>query len=106
MKRIKGGIISKSWYLHQNPDVKASGIKPLSHYLKYGRYELRTWFQPNWFRSAFKKNGWIWNENLTTLNYVVKNPEIQIKNYQGIKIHRIGIYSQKISNLRTKIQNK
>lgn len=30
-----------SFYLEQNPDVKASGLNPLLHYLKFGKKEER-----------------------------------------------------------------
>jgi hypothetical protein len=34
-------LFDDSWYLEQNPDVAASGVDPLLHYLKYGRFQGR-----------------------------------------------------------------
>ena len=34
-------LFDKDWYLEQNPDVKDSGIDPITHYLKYGWIEGR-----------------------------------------------------------------
>lgn len=30
------GLFDKEWYLHKYPDVKASGIDPVEHYISYG----------------------------------------------------------------------
>jgi GR25 family glycosyltransferase involved in LPS biosynthesis len=37
----KSGLFDTGYYLHHNPDVKASGINPARHYLLYGGFEGR-----------------------------------------------------------------
>ncbi len=92
--------MSRLWYLSQNEDVAISQMNPLWHYLKYGRKELRTWREPLWFKKAFSKTGWVWNEipkissDATFLNQPTKN------NCQKIAIHRIGNYSEYINALK------
>lgn len=34
-------LFDRDWYRRQNPDVRASGMNPLLHYLKHGRAEGR-----------------------------------------------------------------
>ncbi len=38
---LKSKLFDANWYLEQNPDVKASGIDPIEHYLKHGWKEGR-----------------------------------------------------------------
>ena len=38
----KSKLFDAKWYLKQNPDVKASGMDPVLHYLKYGWKEKRS----------------------------------------------------------------
>ena len=49
------------WYLEQNPDVAASGVNPLEHYLLYGKKEWRhPAFDSDWYLSQYpdiKKSG-------------------------------------------------
>ena len=49
------------WYLEQNPDVAASGVNPLEHYLLYGKSEWRhPIFDNEWYLSQYpdvKKSG-------------------------------------------------
>src|SRR5262249_40356164 len=35
------GLFDRIWYLEHNPDVRASGVGPEEHYLKYGAFEGR-----------------------------------------------------------------
>ena len=37
----KSKLFNRKWYLDNNPDVKASGMDPIIHYLQYGRKEGR-----------------------------------------------------------------
>lgn len=42
------------WYLEQNPDVAASGVNPLEHYLLYGKKEHRyPFFDSEWYLSQY-----------------------------------------------------
>jgi hypothetical protein len=48
------GLFDKAWYLRQNPDVAASRVDPLKHYLKSGSAQGRKpmpLFDPAWYRS-------------------------------------------------------
>ena len=43
-----------AWYLEQNPDVTASGVNPLEHYLLYGKNEYRhPVFDEDWYLSQY-----------------------------------------------------
>ncbi|WP_250479408.1 MULTISPECIES: glycosyltransferase 61 family protein [unclassified Caballeronia] len=35
-------LFDADWYLEENPDVKAAGLSPLGHYLRFGAKELRS----------------------------------------------------------------
>ena len=46
------GLFDRNWYLDQNPDVAASGVDPLVHYLRQGVAEGRDpnpWFDTDWY---------------------------------------------------------
>jgi glycosyltransferase involved in cell wall biosynthesis len=46
------GLFDRTWYLQQNPDVRAAGVNPLSHYLRYGAAEGRDpnpLFDTDWY---------------------------------------------------------
>jgi len=46
------GLFDRDWYLEQNPDVRAAGIDPLRHYLRYGAGEGRDpnpLFDSDWY---------------------------------------------------------
>jgi glycosyltransferase involved in cell wall biosynthesis len=49
------GFFDEQWYLQNNPDVVASGIKPVEHYFRFGASEGRDPgpnFQTNWYRTS------------------------------------------------------
>lgn len=37
----RSGLFDENWYLHQNPDVLASGVDPALHYIRFGAAEGR-----------------------------------------------------------------
>jgi GT2 family glycosyltransferase len=50
---VESGLFDKLWYLDRNPDVRAAGIDPLKHFLKYGIMEDRDphpLFSSGWYR--------------------------------------------------------
>lgn len=40
-KIARSGFLDASYYLAQNPDVEASGMDPILHYVRFGERELR-----------------------------------------------------------------
>ncbi len=50
------GLFDSDWYLEQYPDVRASGIDPLAHYLEYGVNEDRDpnpLFDTDWYLNRY-----------------------------------------------------
>jgi glycosyltransferase involved in cell wall biosynthesis len=50
------GLFDRNWYLEQYPDVRASGLDPLVHYLKYGANEDRDpnpLFDTDWYLDRY-----------------------------------------------------
>ncbi len=50
----QSGLFDPAWYLAQNPDVTATGMDPLAHYLTFGSAEGRrpnSLFDPAWYRA-------------------------------------------------------
>jgi hypothetical protein len=92
--------MGKSWYLKQNFDVRQSGVNPVKHFLEYGYREGRKWSEPNWFRRAFKKSGWIWKTQIMVLDEILINVQAQQKNYKKIRIERLGNYSNQVKELK------
>ncbi len=94
--------MSKNWYLSQNQDVLQSNIKPLWHFIKYGKKELRLWNQPKWFARAFKLNGWVWRNSDYFFSLKLIDKLEMMHEYQEIKIYRPGVYKSAIKMLKRK----
>jgi uncharacterized protein VirK/YbjX len=39
---LRSGIFDEDWYLSENPDIAATGLDPIDHYLKFGAVEKRS----------------------------------------------------------------
>ena len=57
MKIIEdSGLFDADWYLKNNPDVAASNVDPLEHFVQYGASEMRdpsADFSIEWYRSVY-----------------------------------------------------
>lgn len=52
----RSGLFDNDWYLGENPDVAATGINPLVHYLLYGGFEGRDpspFFDSSWYLAQY-----------------------------------------------------
>lgn len=56
-RRLVGsGLFDRDWYLSQYPDVRAAGVDPLRHYLRYGVREGRNpgpMFDTDWYLARY-----------------------------------------------------
>lgn len=51
------GLFDARYYIEKNPDVALKGIDPLTHYVRYGRYEGRrpsASFDPGWYLGTYQ----------------------------------------------------
>ena len=65
-------LFDADWYLEQNPDVAASGVDPLEHYLKWGAHENRDpnpLFDASWYLA---KNADVAGSELSPLEHYCK----------------------------------
>jgi len=54
--QILSGFFDAAWYLSRNPDVVASGVDPMTHYLTWGAAEGRDpnrWFDSRWYLQRY-----------------------------------------------------
>ena len=52
-------VFDRQWYLTTYPDVAASGMEPIEHFIAHGDAELRKpnqLFSPMWYYDAYLKN--------------------------------------------------
>jgi len=77
----RSGFFNESYYLQNNPDVKASGINPAQHYLLYGGFEGRNPSEK--FDSAFylEQNPDVKNSGMNPLVHFIILGENENQNY-------------------------
>ncbi|MFZ4413510.1 MAG: hypothetical protein ACOYOV_10540, partial [Bacteroidales bacterium] len=74
-------------YLRQNPDVKASGMNPLFHYITYGKKEGRNFVEQHYITNHLNEadmdsisRSSLFDESF----YLLNNPDIVISNFEPI----------------------
>ena len=93
--------MSRNWYLSQNADVRESGIQAFLHFIKYGRKELRNWWEPRWFKKALGSSGWVWSTSKYFFDLHKIDHSHLKQNYKEIYIYRPGLYKEEIKKMKS-----
>lgn len=101
-------LFHREWYLSQNPDVAASDMEPIAHYLQFGEKEGRwpnPYFDPHYYRrhapgakkyagsalEHYSKKGWTRGRNpsrkFSTRLYLEQYPDVAAMQVNPLEFH-------------------